>query len=233
MFANINSVYEYVNFIANKQQSGSISPSEFNIAINAAQQEYLRVKLGLTELYTVQQREAPQQFQATQSISDSLRPFIVSTTIPKTGNGFSLPTNFAAWGNTDYLYVEQINGQNSATVQPMEFVTLGERAIRLNNYITFPTLEYPIATYLNNQILVDPSDITGITLSYVRYPVTPVWGYTVVNDEPVYNSATSVQLEFPNNDWENIANIVLKYYGIFLRDGELVAVSDSRIKSGQ
>lgn len=233
MFSNINSIYEYINFIANKNQSGSISPNEFNISINAAQQEYLRIKLGLTELYSVQKRESPQQFQATQSISDSLRPFIVTANIQKNGNGFDLPPNFAAWGNSDYLYVQQVNGQNYAVTQPMEFVTLSERAIRLNNYIIYPTLEYPIATYLNNQIVVDPTDVTGITFSYVRYPVTPIWAYTLVNDEPVYDNSNSVQLEFPNLDWENIAYIVLKYYGIFLRDTELYSTSDNRIKTGE
>ena len=231
-FSNINDVVQYILFKANKEQSGSISPNEINLALPIGQQEYFRRKLGLTEAYTVGQREAPEQFQATQSIDDSLRKFIVSVPLTKTGQGFNFPSDFAAWGNGDYLFVQQINGQNNATKIPVDFVTLAERAYRLSNYITFPTYEYPIGTYLNNQILIEPDGIDMITLSYVRYPVKPVWGYTIVNDEPVYDPATSVDFEFPNLDWDNIANISLEYYALFLRDSELFAATQQRIKNG-
>ena len=232
MLATIQDVYEFATFIANAQQSNIISPDEFNIAINVAQQQYFKTKLGLPETYSVQKREAPQQFQTTQSNSDSLRPFIVSTDIVKSGNGFNFPTNFAAFAGQSYLYVEQVNGQSVATRQPLEMVTIGERGLRLNDYILYPTLEYPIVTYLNNQLLVDPVDVTAVNLTYVRYPVTPIRNYTVVNDFNVYNPVGSVQLEFPNLDWEDIAHIAVRLWAQYMRDGELFGTEENRIKTG-
>lgn len=233
MFVSINDVVSYINLILNKSQSGSLNADEISLALNVAQQEYLRIKIGLPETFTVDKREAPQQFQVAQVISDSVRPFIVSTTITKTGQGFSIPSNFAAWANNDYLEVVLQNGQNVATTQPIEFVTLGERAVRLNNYIKYPTIEYPIATYLNNQILIDPSDITMVSLQYVRLPATPKWAVTInQNDQEVYDPANSVQLEFPQIEWQNIANLVIKYYSMFLRDGEMYQAIEKTIKEG-
>jgi hypothetical protein len=239
VFADINDVYLYCNFLLNKNQSGSFSGNEFNICINAAQQQYFRTKLGLPEMYQVGAREAPQQFQSTQSNSDSLKPFIVTADINKSGKGFNLPANFAAWGNGDYLYVYKENGDTLSTVQPVEFVTLGERAIRLNDYNLKPSLEYPIATYIDNQIVINPSDISKIQMIYVRYPSTPKWDFLVnTNDQEVYKpigspGSTSKNLEFPNLDWENIANIAVKYISIFLRESELYGAIDKRIISGQ
>lgn len=234
MFQNINSVKNYCDFILNKNQSGSMSGQEFSLSINVAQQSYLRIKLGLPETFTVNKREAPQQFQTTTENATSLMPFTVSQQITKTGVGFNMPTDFAAWGDTNYLYAVYDNGQNVVTRQPIEFVNLAERAIRLNSYITQPSNEYPICTYLNNQLFIDPATVNTIELSYVRYPVTPVWGYTVnANDQEVYDPATSVQLEFPNMDWQNIANLAIKYCAMFLRDGEIYQAIVKQIDEGK
>lgn len=233
MFGNINDVKKYCDFILNKNQSGSMSGQEFSLSINVAQQAYLRVKLGLPETFNVQLRQAPQQFQTTIENASSLRPFTVSSQLTKSGNGFTLPTNFAAWGDSNYLYAVYQNGQNQTTKQPIEFVNLAERSIRLNSYITQPSVEYPIATYMNNQLLVEPSDVGVIELVYVRYPITPVWGYTVnANDQEVYDPLTSVQLEFPNMDWQAIANLAIKYCAMFLRDGEIYQGIQQTIKEG-
>ena len=232
MLENINSVYDFACFIANAQQSNIISPDEFNIAINVAQQQYFKTKLGLPETYSVQKRESPQEFQTTQNNSDALRPFIISKPLLKNGDGFDVPDDFAAFAGESYLYVEQVNGQTVSTRQPLEMVTIGERGLRLNDYILYPTLEYPIVTYLNNQFLADPSDINSVNLTYVRYPKTPKRNYTVVNDFNVYRPVGSVQLEFPNLDWENIAHLAVRYWSTYMRDGELFNIEESRIKTG-
>jgi len=232
MLDNIDSVYQFCCFIANKAQSNEISPDEFNIAINVAQQQYFKTKLGLPETYSVQKREAPQEFQTTQSNSDSLRPFIVTKSLIKNGDGFDMPTDFACFAGNSYLYVEQINGQTVASTQPIEVVTIGERGIRLNNYIKYPTYEYPIGTYLNGQLVTNPDDINSVSLTYVRYPKTPKRNYTVVNDFNVYDPVGSVQLEFPNLDWENIAHLTVRYWATYLREESLFNVENSRINTG-
>jgi hypothetical protein len=233
VFANINDVVLYINLILNKNQAGSLNGNEVSLALNVAQQEYLRIKIGLPEQFTTDRREAPQQFQVAQVISDAVLPFIVSQTINKNGNGFDIPANFAAWANDDYIEVVQNNGQNVVRTQPIEFVTLGERALRLSDYINYPTIEYPVATYMNSQILINPDTISRINLQYIRLPITPKWAFTVnADDQEVYDPANSVQLEFRNIEWQNIANLAIKYYSMFLRDGESYQAINQMIKEG-
>jgi hypothetical protein len=232
MLNDINDVYNFCGFIANKQSSFEITPDEFNICINVAQQQYFKTKLGFPEEYSVEKREARQEFQTTQSNSDSLRPFIVTKSLIKNGAGFDIPTDFACFAGNSYLFVEQIDGVTTPSIQPIEVVTIGERGIRLNNYIKYPTYEYPIGTYLNGQLVTNPDDISAVTLTYVRYPKTPIRNYTVVNDFNVYDPIGSVQLEFPNLDWENIAHLVVRYWSVFMRDNDLYAVEETRIKTG-
>lgn len=234
MFSSVNEVKSYVFNLLNKEQSGSIGGVDFSNFINVAQQQYFKKLLGLPELYTTEKREAPIEIQTTQSISDSLRPFLKRSPIQKTGNGFSLPTDFAAYVSGSHLFVEQIDNQTVATTQPIDFCSISEKARRVNNYIIYPTYEYPICTYENNQIVVNPDGITSISLPYYRYPVTPKWAFTVnANDEEIYDAGNSVQLEFPNLDWQNIANLSLKYIGIYLREETIITLAESMIIKGQ
>lgn len=235
MLADINDVFKFFTFLANKTQSGSISGADFSLALNVAQQQYFRLKLGLPEVYTVDKREAPQEVQVTQVIDDSMSLFIVQANLTKTGTGFNRPADFAALVPAGYLYVYQDDDGNTvSSPQPIDFVSIGERGYRMNNYITAPSPEYPIATYLNGQFVVNPPDISNIQMIYYRYPVTPVFAFTTnANDEIVYDAANSVQLEFPNLDWENITHIALKYYSQFLREEFLLTTEQQRIVTGQ
>jgi hypothetical protein len=234
MLQNINDVYLLANFLANSLYSGKISPSEFNLCVNIAQQQYQRKLIGLPELYTVDKREAPIQIQVTYVVSDAMRSFIKSADIQKTSNGFTLPADFVAMVENEYMYVELLNGQSVGTHTPIDFVTTTEWGERRQNYVTRPNYEYPIATYENGRIITEPSGIDIIKLRYYRYPVTPVWGFTMnANDQPIYNPNTSVQLEFPSNDWENITHILVGYWSTFIRDIQLKDIEQSRVIIGQ
>jgi len=231
---DINEAYNFCGFLANKIQSGSITPDNFNLIIGVANTQYFRLKLGLPEMYTVEKREAPQEIQVTQAINDTLRPFIKSATLIQNGKGFDLPADFAAFVPSGYLYVTQVNGENSAVQQPIDFVNMGERGIRLNNYITYPTLEYPICTYIDNQLVAEPSDIKAMTLYYYKYPATPFRNYVInANDQDEYVALGSTQIPFPNLEWENICEIAVKYWATMLREEFLYQATQSRIEKGQ
>jgi len=242
MLADINDCYLFFNRELNKLQSGSIGPDEFSQFMNVAQQQYFRLKLGLPELYTIEKREAPQQVQTTQVIDDSMRTFMTTPALQSnasyngfgSGSIFITPANLAALQPSGYLYTYQNpDGSAGATSQPIDFVSFAELGLRLNNYITAPSNEYPVATWIDGNYVVFPGTIKTLTLAYYRYPVTPVFGYTVSpNDEIVYDPLTSVQLEFPNLDWENITWIAIDYAANKLREEFMKQVSEMRLRSG-
>jgi hypothetical protein len=233
MADSVELVYQWAYQLINKTQSGELTPDQYNTAINIVNVELLKQKLGIPEEYQVDKREARQEFQTTQNNSDALRKFIVSKPLVKNGVGFDFPADFAAFAGNSYLYVEQINGQTVATTQPIEVVTLGERGIRLNNYIKYPTFEYPIGTYLNGQLIVDPDGINAVTLSYVRYPVTPFRNYTVQGDFDVYNPIGSTQIEWDTLLLPDFAIRVAKYFGVTIREEEFTNFALQRQNSGQ
>ena len=112
-------------------------------------------------------------------------------------------------------------------------VTDAELRVRLADNVIMPTLKYPVASYRAQGILLYPTDINRVTLTYLRYPVTPVFAFSVVNDEYIYDATNSVQTEYPQTLHSEFAMRVARYLGINIRETEFEQLIESRIKQGQ
>ena len=237
---DVNDVYFFTNFCANKFQSGAISPEEFNSAIKAVNLDILKERIGLPEEYQVGNAQPRIAYQITQKITDDLRPFIVKKTLTTNSDGyFVVPSDYAAFSTIRFDYTKsKSNGckkpaTNIKEATSFEPVTDAELNIRLNNFVRKPTYRYPIIAFYSYGIKCYPEDITVAELTYLRYPVTPFWGYTTINDEAVYSAATSVNIEYPDTMFVDFSARVLKYFGINLREEMLYQMAEQRRVQGQ
>jgi hypothetical protein len=233
---SINEIFEWVNFISDKKGSGSISPDEFNLACNVVSRELFNVKAGLPEEYQVGAPYARQQYQVSQKITDDIRNFVKDTTISKANGYFAYPADYAAFSSLRYSYTlnsPDCGGDPISTKRLVEVVTDAEKSIREEDGILYPTLEYPIAVYKEPGIQVLPKEITQVLLTYLRFPVVPVFGYTVSQDEYVYNPTTSTQVDFPATLHPEFAVRICKYLAINIREDELYAMVEQRLAKGQ
>ena len=101
----------------------------------------------------------------------------------------------------------------------------------LSSNLTSPTTTYPIYTYKNNKITVYPNSITsGITVSYIRKPIAPIWNFTTgLNNQYVFNASTSFNFELhPAEQTELILKILL-YAGVVIRSPEIVQVAAQQV----
>lgn len=104
---------------------------------------------------------------------------------------------------------------------PVTVVSDNERWAYLQSSLRQPTREYPICTFLGNDtIQFYPKDIRSAYLTYLRYPITPVWGYTLdpLDGYPIYNPATSVNIELPEICADEMAVTLLNRVGISIRE---------------
>ena len=101
----------------------------------------------------------------------------------------------------------------------------------LSSNLTSPTTTYPVYTYKNNKITVYPNSITsGITVSYIRKPIAPIWNFTTgLNNQYVFNASTSFNFELhPAEQTELILKILL-YAGVVIRSPEIVQVAAQQV----
>jgi hypothetical protein len=112
----------------------------------------------------------------------------------------------------------------------------------VNSNLTAPTATYPAyfqdgatTSVIGNTITVYPTTITsGITVMYVRYPVSPKWTYTTVSGSPVFNqSAGDYQdFELPTSDLPTLVLKILQLAGVNIREPEVVqyAINEENIE---
>lgn len=233
---NISQIYDWTTYVLNKYQSGSLlSPDEFNLACKVISRELFNVKVGLPEMYQPGAPYPPQAWQVTQKITDDLKPFIKDTTIDKSQGFFPLPSDYAAFSSLSYKYIlNSTTGGNPYHEQNyIDVVTDSELRVRLADNVIMPTLKYPVATYRASGILIYPEDIARVTLTYLRYPLDPVFGYTVSNDEYIYDPSASVQVEFPETLHPEFCMRIARYAGINTREFDVEQTIRERLKTGQ
>jgi hypothetical protein len=231
---NVGEGFSWISYLGNKFQSGSISVDEYNLSLQVVSRELFNVKVGLPETYQPGAPYPPQAYQITQKITDDLRNFIKDTTITKANGYFALPADYAAFSSLSYDYT--LNVQGGQPISEKRFIDVLPDASfksREEDNVIMPTLKYPIATYRESGILIKPKEITRATLTYLRFPDIPVFGYTVQNDEYVYDPSTSTQVDFPETLHAEFFVRVARYVGVNLRENELYAMMQERIKSGQ
>ena len=207
---NINEAFEFLNFISNKNQSGSITPAQFNQLATQAQLEFYQKD------YT--------HWQQTQEITDAMSVFLKTLTT-------SIPTNGQVLFPTDYGHVTSVrhyfvfnNGRGREV--PVKELDNDQYADYIQSEIVMPTLRYPIWTSYNLYMQFEPKNLGQMSMDYFKLPTSPVWAYTVVNGRPVYDPANSVDWELGAPSQNQLIFMMCSYLGINLREGQLVQYAE-------
>lgn len=232
----VDDIYQLVNFICNKKQSGSIAPTEFNRLMSLINLDMFKVYAGLPEQYQPNGTPPPRGWQMNNRITDTisflLKPVFI--TRDATTKYFKKPANYAAFSSALYPYIKSQEdcdeGEALLAWKRIEQVTDGERTDRLDSFLIPPTIKRPILSWYEQGAMVDPQSINRILLHYLRLPKTPVRAYTG-ND--VYNPAGSVQVEYPDTVHNDFIIRICEYVGIFISKQELIQFANARKLRGE
>jgi hypothetical protein len=222
---NVNELKIFIDFIANKEQSGtSYSINQLNSAFNSANIDEFKLKYGLPEEY-VPGRPLPRQaYEVTQKIKDDLRVFKETAIIPIDEFGImTLPNNYVHKTSIEYMKVLNSPDCNEPIVstKSVEIIDDDKWSERKSNTIKKPSLDFPICNFLKDSIRFEPKSLRQVEFSYLRLPNKPIWGYTFQNGIEVYDPITSIDFEWPEILFTDIAKLVLNYLSINLKDTEL------------
>ena len=225
----VEEIRQWANYQLNKHQTGNtLNKEEYNLCLAWANMEYFKTKYGLPEQYVPGRPIPAQAFQITQKVMDDMRPFLKS----RGGKNFPmLQIDANGWAQIpqDYVHVSSIR-YGKAAVEIISNDVLGDR---LASSVVEPTKRYPVCVIYSDYLQFYPIDLAEVKFDYLRTPVTPVWAATLVNDEWVYDAARSVQLEWPQDTHQDIANLIVQYASNNLRDMGMYQVAERRKDEGQ
>ncbi len=240
---NVSEILQYVNFRLNKEQSGrSMTEDQYNLILQVINVEYMKWKYGLPEEYQPGSPIPRQFWEATQKITDDMRWAKVKMGGQEGGqmvvdtNGIAqIPSNYLHYSSIWFNYLKnnpECGKPASKKVFPVEVLFDDQVGDRITHPVKGPTLKYPFCCFYNDYIEFWPKTLGNVEFTYIRIPTTPVYAYTVVNDEPVYNAAASVQLEWPVDCHADIANLIVGLASENLRDQFMKQVSTERRERG-
>ena len=198
----IDEIKELVYRVSNTVMAGNVSPEDFNLFLNRAE------NLLYEELYAA--------YEATRLISDDLAAFKTEQIYFPVASGSYLYPAYYRHATSFVTY----NSSGNETV--IEEVPQDKKANRVNSTV-IPISEYPIVVHQNaNGFTVEPKS-TWVKMYYLKIPTYAKWGYTIVSGRPVYDAGTSVQSSFPESLHPEIARRILQYMGIELSRQELIS----------
>jgi hypothetical protein len=218
--ANVNTIWQNVQLLADKDYTGGFSPDQINLAIQEAERE----------LWS----DLSDMMQLSQGINNMDNRYYESSTINSSiMDAFKVINDYQIAGNgkltkpLDLRYISSVRhtvyfpGGTSKDVRVYP-VTDGQLSARLNSVVVPPTRQYPIIAEYDTYYQFFPKDLGSVTLTYLRLPIPAVWGYTLVQGDPVYDPATSTDSEFPEECINALSVKVANKLGIQLKDQALV-----------
>jgi len=214
---NLEEGYEFLNFFVNKVTGSYYSPPELDLIVDRGQ-------MSLFE-------ELRPKYATSQRIQDALAPFLedYEFTASNTLSGYIIVPSDR---NYITLLDIQINfGISNRTVYAsVPIVNKDERSNRLNSQLNPVTVTSPIAEQTAPRYFkIYPISGYEGTVTYFRRPVAPYFDYTLISGRVIqYNSAQSVQLEWPE-DWQNAVYIkALSSIGINIRESDIEQFAEQK-----
>ena len=226
MAANINSVYQKVLALLNKEQRGYITPQEFNLLADRAQNEIYENYFHQIRNSNAKIKDDDTHTDTLEMIEAKLSPFLKSETNTNVSSGvMTLPTDLY---KLDIVKV----GTNLATeVNKKEehyITSLGE-----TGSVLYPKTVRPIFTRASSttiRITPSPTDSSSCTINYYKVPTTPSWGYVVVNEKALYNVNTSVNFELAESEEEPLVSRILMLSGVVTKQQDAGQVGANAIQ---
>ena len=208
---NIDTVYQRVLALANKEQRGYITPQEFNLFANQAQMDiFEQYFYDINQFGRVPGNNKPHS-DPLDILEDKLDIFHTTLTLSGSDNIFSLPSVY-------YRSIVTLtdDGFEIQKVSVKEAMQISQASL------TSPTLKRPIY-YIdnNNRINIIPSTITSGMFHYYRAPTTVQWnGYDTPSGQ-LYNETESTNFELHLSEEPNLVLNILKLAGIAMKDPSL------------
>ena len=218
---SVDTVYQRVLAILNKENRGYMTPQEFNLMANQAQIELFEQYFYDLNQFNRAGEINNEYANIVKNIKEKINLFnIDDKTLVYSINSFELPSNLYRLGTIIYNLETEVE-----EVQKNELLYINASPL------TKPTTQFPIYIRTENAIKVYPLTIAEyISASYIRKPLQANWTYFEVNNTPLYNpSADDHQnFELHSSEESNIVNKILAYAGIVIKNPEIYQIAEAK-----
>ena len=175
--------------MVDKYQGTYLAPDDFNMAINAAQKQYLNFLTGETAEFSQSRTQAGKKgFSEDVTTGGSLTNFLKEGTLTISSQLAAQPSDFykiSAMRTTDDDYAVRRVGADKIYAY-------------INNPIDAPTTTEPIYTEIGTNFKFWPSTLSSAKIIYFKRPADARWAYT---GDLVYSENTNIATTATGTSW--------------------------------
>jgi len=224
---SIDTVYQTVLALANKEQRGYISPQEFNLYANHAQMEVLEQYFYDVSQFRQMSSDKIQYSDMVDLLEEKIQIFESTlgvnaiANLPGAGQG---GINKRLPDDVYRVHKVELNNKDCELLSSRDF-----NDFRSSSRILAPTNDRPIANIRNGVVRVVGSGgafQTPTGIFYTRVPNRVQWGYVVVNEKALHdaNPAKTTNFEHHKSDRVELIYKILKLAGISIKREEVTQV---------
>jgi hypothetical protein len=218
---SIDTIYQRVLALANKEQRGYITPQEFNLFANQAQMDIFE-----QYFYDINQisRTPGNQTEFSNHIdilNEKINLFEVTSTPENLGANAKINLYSSIYRLGTVIYRPSDDPVEIEEVERNELLYINKSSLlkptsRRPVYIRFKSSS-------GSQIQVYPTDLAGgeVSYTYITQPNKVSWGYVVVNDKAMYDPSNTVNFSLHASEEGELTNRILGLAGITLKQPDL------------
>jgi len=245
MAINVNTVYQTVLMILNKEQRGYMTPTEFNTVATQVQLEIfekyfddlnqqLRIPQADTD-YADRQENIDEKIAIFKTFGDATYTTVGGLSY------FTLPVNDNYGEIVSFYRLGNVLYNDEKIVQRLD---RHEFYYANQSRLTKPSTINPAYLYENQKLFVKPTSIIDkIKVDYIRKPNNVIWGFTTgtlgqyIYNSNEYNQNTQVtgSIDFELHESEQTEAVlkVLLYAGIVIRDPQIVQAAAAQVQADE
>lgn len=220
----VDNVFNFVKFLTRKNQTGSITPTEFFSAWNSEQRSFMGELLGNHQPRSNSKAGPNTGLIENQSILTALAPFTKTATATITITG-------AATKPSDLIHLLAARVGD----YPVHMINKGQIYAAINNAIDPPSAANGTyyGTEYDTTYKIWPAGVANLTLDYIRNCTDVVWGYTDdANGVAQYNAGTSTQPEWKDIEIQEITKRCLRPFGVSFSSQDFQNFANQTINTG-
>tara|TARA_R100001463_G_scaffold85139_4_gene140026 strand:+ start:7126 stop:7830 length:705 start_codon:yes stop_codon:yes gene_type:complete len=224
MAVNIDTVYQRVLALANKEQRGYITPQEFNLLANQAQYEIFE-----QYFYDLNQRKRLEQVKDAKAgaedvevlIEEKLAPF---KTIATVTNGTTYPAN--------YMVGRIFTNSRVCTELPRNEVLSIQQSSRHAAYLARnPVYCISVTNGEDIEVYNNAGQVIGgnVTCEVYTRPASVEWDYVVVGEKALHNSGgNTVNFVLHESEESSLVMKILELAGVTINKPGLVQIAGGK-----
>jgi len=214
---SIDTVYQRVLALANKEQRGYITPLEFNLLANQAQLDIFEQYFYDLNQFKRQPSDETTFSDMEELIQNKISPFVAINNVIL---GVTFPANYRT-GRIFYggYEVERVshNEINNIINSTFHANSLSQNPIYRDSAIAGEDIEVFNA---NGKVT------SGVTCEVINKPAKAEWAYNVIGEKALYNAGPSNNFQLHNSEETNLVMKILELAGVIIKQPDVVGIAN-------